>query len=140
MIIGKVLGNIWATKKDPKLEGRKLLVVRTTSNGSSETIVAVDIIGAGIGEDVLVSKGSVARNALGEQNSPVDAVIVGIIDSLEVDKSLLDPHDVDKILSDPFQADKKLSELHQADKKLSEPLQADKKLNDSPGVKKKPLK
>ncbi|MDR0356740.1 MAG: EutN/CcmL family microcompartment protein [Deltaproteobacteria bacterium] len=90
MIIAKVLGNVWATKKDPKLEGRKLLVVRTTSNGNSETLVAADAIGAGIGEDVLVVKGSVARNALGEEpGSPIDAVVVGIIDSLEVDKKLL---------------------------------------------------
>jgi ethanolamine utilization protein EutN len=89
MIIGKVVGSVWATKKDPKLEGRKLLVVKTTSTGDAETIVAVDIIGAGVGEDVLVSKGSVARNALGEQNSPVDAVVVGIIDTLEIDKKLL---------------------------------------------------
>ncbi|MDR2300601.1 MAG: EutN/CcmL family microcompartment protein [Deltaproteobacteria bacterium] len=89
MIIGKVVGNVWATKKDPKLEGRKLLVVNTTAGGAPETIVAVDTIGAGIGEDVLVAKGSVARNAIGDPGSPVDAVVVGIIDSLEVDKKLL---------------------------------------------------
>jgi ethanolamine utilization protein EutN len=89
MIIGKVLGNVWATKKDPKLNGRKLLVVKTTGLENSETIVAVDTIGAGIGEDVLVTKGSVARNSLGDKDSPVDAVIVGIIDSLEVDEKIL---------------------------------------------------
>ncbi|UQZ90753.1 ethanolamine utilization protein EutN [Deltaproteobacteria bacterium Smac51] len=92
MIIGKVVGNVWATKKDDKLSGYKLLVIRT--NGScgekdSETIVAVDTIGAGIGEDVLVTKGSVARNVLREKDSPIDAVVVGIIDSLEVDESVL---------------------------------------------------
>ncbi|MDR2442187.1 MAG: EutN/CcmL family microcompartment protein [Deltaproteobacteria bacterium] len=90
MIIGKVLGNVWATKKDPKLSGRKLLVVRTTGSNGAETIVAVDTIGAGIGEDVLVTKGSVARNSLGDRDSPVDAVIVGIIDTLEVDDKLLE--------------------------------------------------
>jgi ethanolamine utilization protein EutN len=90
MIIAKVLGNVWATKKDPKLEGRKLLVVRTTSSGSPETLVAVDSIGAGVGEDVLVVKGSVARNAFGgEASGPIDAVVVGIIDSLEVDQKML---------------------------------------------------
>jgi ethanolamine utilization protein EutN len=52
--------------------------------------VAVDTIGAGIGEDVLVTKGSVARNAIDDQRSPVDAVIVGIIDTLEVDQNLLE--------------------------------------------------
>ncbi|MDR1546161.1 MAG: EutN/CcmL family microcompartment protein [Deltaproteobacteria bacterium] len=89
MIIGKVLGNVWATKKDPKLDGRKLLVVKTFGGIGAETIVAVDTIGAGAGDDVLVTKGSVARNSLGDHDSPVDAVVVGIIDSLEVDEKLL---------------------------------------------------
>ena len=91
MIICKVVGNVWATKKDEKLSGHKLLVVRATGgDGSGEdTFVAADNVGAGIGEDVLVSKGSVARNSLREKDSPIDAVVVGIIDSLEVDESLL---------------------------------------------------
>jgi ethanolamine utilization protein EutN len=89
MIIGKVIGSVWATKKDPKLAGRKLVVVKTFGDGHSETIVAVDQVGAGTGEDVLVTKGSVARNSIGDPDSPVDAVVVGIIDSLEVDENLL---------------------------------------------------
>ncbi len=91
MIIGKVVGNVWATKKDEKLGGYKLLVIKTSGGGEhdSETIVAADTIGAGIGEDVLVTKGSVARNVLREKDSPIDAVVVGIIDSLEVDEGLL---------------------------------------------------
>ena len=91
MIICKVLGNVWATKKDEKLSGHKLLVVRS-KNGDcgSETFVAVDTIGAGIGDDVLVTKGSVARNSLREKDSPIDAVVVGIIDSLEVNEKFLD--------------------------------------------------
>ena len=88
MIICKVLGNVWATKKDEKLNGYKLLVVRSAGD-DAETFVAVDIIGAGIGEDVLVSKGSVARNSLAEKDTPIDAVVVGIIDSLEVDEKIL---------------------------------------------------
>jgi ethanolamine utilization protein EutN len=89
VIICKVLGNVWATKKDEKLSGHKLLVVRTIGQEDSETFVAADNVGAGIGEDVLVSKGSVARNSLGQKDSPIDAVVVGIIDSLEVDGALL---------------------------------------------------
>jgi len=90
MIICKVLGNVWATKKDEKLSGHKLLVVRSGGGGGeAETFVAVDIIGAGIGDDVLVSKGSVARNSLSEKDTPIDAVVVGIIDSLEVDETIL---------------------------------------------------
>jgi ethanolamine utilization protein EutN len=71
------------------MAGYKLLVIKTCGNGDSETIVAVDTIGAGIGEDVLVTKGSVARNVLQEKDSPIDAVVVGIIDSLEVNENLL---------------------------------------------------
>jgi ethanolamine utilization protein EutN len=56
----------------------------------SETMVAVDMIGAGIGDDVLVTKGSVARNSIREKDSPVDAVVVGIIDSVEVDERFLE--------------------------------------------------
>lgn len=90
MIICKVLGNVWATKKDEKLNGHKLLVVRSHSGDcDAETFVAVDTIGAGIGDDVLVTKGSVARNSLREKDSPIDAVVVGIIDSLEVDEEFI---------------------------------------------------
>lgn len=91
MIICKVLGNVWATKKDEKLNGYKLLVVRSHGGEhGSETMVAVDTIGAGIGDDVLVTKGSVARASLRDKDSPVDAVVVGIIDSLEVDDKFLE--------------------------------------------------
>ncbi len=90
MIICKVLGNVWATKKDDKLNGHKLLVVRSNSTKNPETLVAVDTIGAGPGEDVLVVKGSVARNILASKDSPIDAAVVGIIDSVEVDESFLE--------------------------------------------------
>lgn len=89
MIICKVLGNVWATKKDEKLSGHKLLVVRA-KGGEGETFVAADNIGAGIGEDVLVTKGSMARNSLRDKDSPIDAVVVGIIDSLEVNEKFLE--------------------------------------------------
>lgn len=90
MIIAKVLGNLWATKKDEKLDGYKLLVVQTKNNvGAAQNIVAVDTIGAGIGEDVLVVVGSMTRNILKDKDTAVDAAVVGIIDSLEVDEQLL---------------------------------------------------
>ncbi|MDR3048921.1 MAG: EutN/CcmL family microcompartment protein [Elusimicrobiota bacterium] len=89
MIIAKVLGNLWATKKDDKLSGYKLLVVQTKSSGNLETLVAVDTVGAGVGEDVLIVKGSMTRNILKEKDTPADAAVVGIIDSVEVDESLL---------------------------------------------------
>lgn len=89
MMICKVVGNIWATKKEETLSGMKLMVVRQTDEfGKNETnsFVAVDIVGAGIGERVLVVNGSTARNVFGKDNLPVDAAIVGIIDTIEVDK------------------------------------------------------
>ena len=89
MLIAKVLGNLWATKKDERLEGYKFLVVQIKGSGSKETVVAVDTIGAGIGEDVLIVRGAMTRNVLRDSNTPVDAAIVGIIDSVEVDEALL---------------------------------------------------
>lgn len=92
MIIGKIIGNIWATKKDESLEGFKFFVVKQLgiSEEKSKPIVAVDGgVGAGIGDDVLVTQGSSARMIYKGKEVPVDAVIVGVIDSLEIDKSIL---------------------------------------------------
>ncbi|MDR1948056.1 MAG: EutN/CcmL family microcompartment protein [Spirochaetaceae bacterium] len=89
MIIAKVLGNLWATKKDDRLNGYKLLVVQTKGSKDSKTIVAVDTIGAGIGEDVLIVRGTMTRGILRDYDSPIDAAVVGIIDSVEVDEALL---------------------------------------------------
>lgn len=92
MIIGKVIGNVWATRKDEKLNGLKFLVVEPSKSeaGEGNTIfVAADTVGAGIGDSVLVTKGSVASASLHIKDAPVDAVIVGIIDSLEVDADFL---------------------------------------------------
>jgi ethanolamine utilization protein EutN len=89
MLIAKVLGNLWATKKDERLNGYKLLAVQIKGSPSGKTLVAVDTIGAGIGEDVLIVQGSMTRNILKDSNTPIDAAIVGIIDSVEVDESLL---------------------------------------------------
>lgn len=90
MIIAKVVGNLWATKKDDRLNGMKFFVVRPAKGSKMESFVAVDAAGAGIGDDVLVSQGSSARTVFESGNVPVDAVIVGIIDSVEVDEGLLD--------------------------------------------------
>jgi len=90
VIIAKVVGNLWATKKDDRLNGMKFFVVRPAKGSKTETFVAVDAAGAGIGDDVLVSQGSSARTVFERGDVPVDAVIVGIIDSVEVDEGLLD--------------------------------------------------
>ena len=88
MIICKVIGHVWATKKEPNLEGLKLMVVKEepTDKPVQETFVAADVVGAGIGEQVLVVFGSTARKALGRDEMPVDMAIVGIIDTVEMDR------------------------------------------------------
>jgi len=87
MIIGRIVGTVVATRKDPRLEGKKLLLVRPmTLEGDDESnyVVAIDTVGAGFRERVLVVSGSSARLAEGLKDRPVDAAIVGIIDTVEV--------------------------------------------------------
>ena len=82
MIIGKVVGSVVSTDKDPKLVGFKFMIVEALAETSNmKRIVAVDDVGAGIGEIVLVATGSAARLGCSDANAPVDAAIVGIIDN-----------------------------------------------------------
>jgi ethanolamine utilization protein EutN len=89
MIVGKVVGTIVATRKNENLVGCKLLIVEPLSgmeqgaaiNGKGR-FVAIDNVGAGIGEVVIVAKGSAARIGTNRKDSPVDAAIVGIVDDL----------------------------------------------------------
>jgi len=85
MTICQVIGHVWATKKEDSLAGLKLMVVQETGE-RGRTFVAADAVGAGIGERVLVVSGSTARRAMGRDNTCADCAIVGIIDSLEVDR------------------------------------------------------
>lgn len=82
MIVGKIVGSVVATRKNEKLVGSKFLVVEPLDGmeDSSNRLVAVDNVGAGIGEIVLVAKGSAARIGCNLADSPVDAAIVGIVD------------------------------------------------------------
>ncbi len=91
MYMAEVIGTMVATRKTPELSGMKFLVLRRLENKEPEiskkkTIgdVAVDMVGAGIGDQVLVATGAVARLAVKREDAPVDAVIVGIIDSMEI--------------------------------------------------------
>ncbi|MCL2195873.1 MAG: EutN/CcmL family microcompartment protein [Oscillospiraceae bacterium] len=81
MTICRVVGHVWATKKESSLEGLKLMVVE--SEADSTSFVAADVVGAGIGERVLVVSGSTARRALGQDDCAADCAIVGIIDPVE---------------------------------------------------------
>ena len=82
MIVGKVVGSVVATRKNEKLLGSKFMIVEPVSNmEKSGRIVAIDDVGAGIGETVLVAMGSAARIGCSMQEAPVDAAIVGIVDN-----------------------------------------------------------
>ena len=93
MFLSRVEGSVVSTKKEPSMNGRKLLLLRpqlvdekdpTKFRPGSNTIVAVDSVGAGIGEMVLFCQGSSARLAAGMKDAPVDAVVIGIVDTVDV--------------------------------------------------------
>lgn len=93
MLLGKVVSNVWSTRKEESLTGIKFMIVeiletlpdleedeKKDRRRARRVIVAADLVGAGIGEKVLVSEGSSARRIPGLQDAPVDAAVVGIID------------------------------------------------------------
>ena len=89
MLLGKVVGTVVATRKDPRLVSNKLMVVRPSDpRGKAEGnyLVAVDTVDAGVGETVLVVSGSSARMASGLKDCPVDAAIIGIVDQVEINE------------------------------------------------------
>lgn len=85
MLVGKVVGSIVSTRKSEKLVGNKFMIVELAKNMSStqNQMIAIDNIGAGIGEFVLIATGSAARIGCDLSESPIDAAIVGIIDDGE---------------------------------------------------------
>ncbi len=87
MFLGKVIGTVWSTKKDENLVGAKFLIVRQLDLELKEKenfVVAVDSVGAGEGEVVLVATGSSSRQTEFTKNKPVDAVIMAIVDKLDI--------------------------------------------------------
>jgi len=87
VLLAKIVGTVVATRKDPRLVSNKLLIVRPVDpKGKAEGsyLVAVDTVDAGVGETVLIVSGSSARMASGMKDCPVDAAIVGIIDTVDL--------------------------------------------------------
>jgi ethanolamine utilization protein EutN len=87
VLLAKIVGTVVATRKDPRLVSNKLMVARPVDpRGKAEGayLVAVDTVDAGIGETVLIVSGSSARMAAGMKDSPVDAAIVGIVDTVDI--------------------------------------------------------
>ena len=82
MILGRVYGSVVSTHKLASLVGSKFMLVQCIEKGElvEKYLVAVDGVGAGIGEDVIIAEGSSARIGMRNQNAPVDALIIGILD------------------------------------------------------------
>ncbi|WP_082053455.1 EutN/CcmL family microcompartment protein [Gordoniibacillus kamchatkensis] len=88
MLLGRVIGSVWATQKEEGMENLKFMIVQpigTNGREAGHEVVAADRIGAGVGEKVLVSRGSPARVLFGGRSVPIDAMIVCIVDSFEVE-------------------------------------------------------
>ena len=89
MILAKIVGTVVATRKDERLVASKLLVARPldpSGKPDGNYLVAIDTVDAGFGETVLIVSGSSARMASGMKDCPVDAAIVGIIDTVELNE------------------------------------------------------
>lgn len=87
MFLGRVIGTVWATRKEERLEGLKLLVVREVDlelKPTSNFVIAADIVQAGVGEVVLVSTGSAARQAPQVDKRPIDALVMAVVDGVSV--------------------------------------------------------
>ena len=90
MLLARVVGTVVATRKDPRLEGMKLLILKPISPRGEEQsgyVIAVDTVGAGYRETVIAVSGSSARMAEGCKDKPVDTSIVGIVDNLSLDET-----------------------------------------------------
>jgi microcompartment protein CcmK/EutM len=88
MLLGRVTGTVVASRKEPLVEGWKMLVVRQVDAEGQDVggyVVAADAVGAGVGEMVLYASGSSARNTEATRDKPCDAVVMAIVDTWEVD-------------------------------------------------------
>ncbi len=87
MIIGRILGTVVSSQKDERLLGKKLLIVKPINlDGTDQSgyVVAVDTVGAGYHEKVIVVGGSSARMAEGNKDCPIDSAIIGVIDTIDL--------------------------------------------------------
>lgn len=87
MILGKVVGTVWATRKDEELVGMKFQIVKHLDLDyklKDTFVVAVDTVQAGVGDVVLMCSGSSARQTATTKNKPVDAVIMAVVDKIDI--------------------------------------------------------
>lgn len=89
MKLGKVVGTVVATRKDEKLIGSKLMITQPLNmdlKPIGEPLIAVDTVGAGIGEVIIYATGTASRNAARKHDAPIDAAIIGIVDNITLDE------------------------------------------------------
>jgi ethanolamine utilization protein EutN len=113
MILGRVIGEVWATRRDPRLGRVKLLVVRP--HGLYEPmfgpmfggrhLVAADDVHAGVGDEVIVCLGAPARASVGGNDTPVDAAILGVVDRVDFDAGLMTTAGAGPGIKRPFSID-----------------------------------
>ena len=93
MILGRVIGQVWATRRDPRLQRAKLLVVRPHAiyepAFATRHLVAIDDVDAGVGDDVVVCLGAPARASAGSNDMPVDAAVLGVVDRIDLRPDVL---------------------------------------------------
>ncbi len=96
MEIGQVIGTVVSTRKHERLVGSKIQIVQplepNNMTAEGDPYVAIDVVGAGVGEQVLIARGSAARKAMDNDAAPVDAAIVGIIDEVDISSTKADRH------------------------------------------------
>jgi microcompartment protein CcmK/EutM len=91
VLLGKVIGTVVATKKDPELEGLRLLLIKNADidgHPTGSVLVAADAVGAGVGELILYAAGSSARQTVQTKDRPVDHVVMAIVDQVEADGAI----------------------------------------------------
>lgn len=89
MKLGKIIGTVVATRKDESLSGCKLMITQPidiNGNDDGDVLVAVDTVGAGIGENIIYVTGTVSRSAAKKKDGSIDAAIVGIVDNIDIKK------------------------------------------------------
>ena len=87
MFLAHVVGTVWSTKKTPNLEGVRFLIVHPynlNKEPGTDIVVVADRLGAGVGEVVMCAYGKAARSAIGDQDMSIEAAVVGIVDTMEL--------------------------------------------------------
>jgi len=102
MFVGKVVGTLWSTKKTANIESLRFLIIHPLNlkkEPHTDIVVAADVLGAGIGEYVMVAYGRAARLAVGDENCSIEAAVTGIIDRIDIEEGqMILPGEAQKLI------------------------------------------